>query len=299
MPNDFITMSAIANRAVATLYNTIVLAGLVNRDYDSEFVAGRGSIVNARVPATFTAMEYDRAEGITIQDADEGTIPVELDTILDVSFAVTSEDLTLDIVDFAEQLLNPAMEAIAQGVDERLAEALVTQARAHTPDWLANGSTTPNAAWREARAILSRQKLPFANRYAVLSPEAVSDALGDELLVRADQSGTTDGLNEANLGRKFGFDNYESQAFGGGPGLRGEADGVAFHRDAVILASRTLSQPKGAAQSAIASYKGLGLRVVYDYDIDKKQDVVSVDTLIGVQDLRSNAAVELEFGQGS
>ena len=45
---------------------------------------------------------------------------------------------------------------------------------------------------------------------------------------------------------------------GGGPGLAGEADGVAFHRDAVALVSRTLALPQGSAKAAVASYKGLG-----------------------------------------
>jgi hypothetical protein len=76
---------------------------------------------------------------------------------------------------------------------------------------------------------------------------------------------------------------------------------VAFHRSAVAAVTRTLETPMGVApaQVSVQGYKGLGLRVVRDYDVDKKQDVISVDLLFGVSTIRKQAAVELDFGQGS
>lgn len=305
MSNTFITPSVIASRSLATLYNTIVLAGLVYRDFDGDFNGAVGDSVTVRTPATFTAQTF--TSSITVQDATEGSQTVELDTLVDVSFAVTAKDLTLELASFDEQLLAPAMEAIAQDIDGRLAEALVDQANGShssgpvTGAYVGNGTSTPNLAWRDARAILGRNKLPMTQRYAVLSPEAVSSVLGDDLFVTANQSGSTDALREANIGRAFGFDNYESQVLGYGSGDKGQADGVAFHRDAVSLVSRALALPVGAdaSRASVASYKGLGIRVVKDYDINAKKDVVSCDILIGVKNLRSNAAVKLNFGIGS
>ena len=46
-------------------------------------------------------------------------------------------------------------------------------------------------------------------------------------------------------------------------------------------------------------YKGLGIRVVKDYDITYKQDVVSFDFLYGIETLRKQFAVQLSFGLGS
>ena len=306
MANTFITPDVIASRALAVLYNTMVLAGLVYRDYDAEFNGQVGDTISVRTPTTFTVDEYDRNDGITVQNATETSLSVTLDKLLDVSFAVTAEELSLELVSFDEQLLAPAMEAIAQDIDGRLAEQLIDQAEGShalgpvTGAYLADGSTTQNLAFRDARKILSRNKLPLNGRYAVLSPEAVSDILGDELIVQADKSGSTDALRDASVGRLFGFETYESQVFGYGSGDKGQADGAAFHRDAVALVSRALPLPlDSSGRAAVQSYKGLGLRVVKDYDIDQKQDVVSVDILIGVQNIRSNAAVQLTFGQGS
>lgn len=45
---------------------------------------------------------------------------MKIDRHRDVSFGVTSKELTLDIKDFSTRLISPAMRAIAQAVDEDL-----------------------------------------------------------------------------------------------------------------------------------------------------------------------------------
>lgn len=301
MPNTIITPSLIARRALATLYNQTVLAQLVYRDYDPDFTGKQGDTVTVRVPAIFEGKTFDRTAGIELQDVTEGSIPVVLDTVIDVSFPITAEELTLDIDNFDERILAPAMEAVVQRVDAELAEALIDAAEGVGGGGTATMVAVANDALIAARTILSRNKLPSTERYAVLSPEAIGEALSDPLFVQANRSGSTDALREASVGRVFGIDTYEAQVLGTGAGDRGNADGVAFHRSAVALVSRTLAKPMGVAgdQASTANYKGLGLRVVKDYDIDKKQDVISIDFLCGIEPVRPAGAVQLSFGLGS
>jgi hypothetical protein len=300
MANEYITPTVIARTAVATLYNTLVLAQLVWRDFDSDFAGKQGNSINIRKPAVFTAEEFDRSKGVTTQTITEDDVPLTLDTIANVTVAVTDEEMTLDIADFSSQILAPAMEAVAQKVDADLAEALADNA-SEAGQVTSGSGETANAALREAREKLTRNKYPSANRYAVVSPEGTSELLSDKLLVAVDQSGASAALREANVGRVFGIDTYESQVFGQGGQTKGEFDGVAFHKTAVTLAVRPLVTPKGvaASQVAVENYKSLSLRTVYDYNHNKKQDEVSVDLLYGIADTRDDAAVELDFGQGS
>jgi hypothetical protein len=301
VPNTFIKPSVIARTGLATLYNTMVLAGLVWRDFDADFRGKKGDTVTVRKPAVFTAEEFDRSSGITLQDVTEDSVDITLDTIANVSFAVTDEQMSLDIEDFQAQLLSPAMEAIAQKIDGALAEELVDAATTAGQVASATGGAEANEAFRTARAILSRNLLPVMDRFAVLSPEGISAALGDDLLISAERAGTTDALREADIGRLLGFQTYESQVFGAGPGDAGQADGVAFHKSAVTLAIRPLDAPKGLSpgQVSVENYKGLSLRVVYAYNNTYKQDEVSIDVLYGLKTTRATAAVELDFGQGS
>lgn len=298
MPNTFLTPDMIAREALATLYGNTVMAQLVHRDYSSEFVGAVGDTVTIRKPAVFEAEAFNRANGINIQDASEGSVAVVLDTLLDVSFAVTAEDLTLEIRDFATQLLDPAMEAHAQKIDE----TILTLRDDVTAEVGAGASAH---AWDnprvliDARKTLNTAKVPLTQRRAVAGPSTAAEWLADALFHQVDQSGATEGLREASLGsRKFGFDPYEHNGIteeGGTGGDPSTEISVAFHRTAFALVSRNLELPAsaegGGARAATVGYQGFGLRVVYDYDISKKQDVVSLDYLIGVKTLDPNRAV--------
>jgi P22 coat protein - gene protein 5 len=301
VPNALITPSLIARVGLATLYNTTVMAGLVWRDFDPDFAGKQGDTITIRKPAVFAAQDFNRATGIVLQAVNEGSIPVVLDHLADVSFPVTSEELTLKIDDFSNRLLTPAMEAIVQKVDTALGEAAVDAAKGPGGGGTAVMDAKASDVMIEAREKLTTNKLPLTQRYGVLSPGGTSKALSDPLFVEADTSGSTDALREANIGRVFGIDTYESQTFGYGPGDVGKADGAAFHRTAITLASRALEAPMGVAsnQVAIESFKGLTLRVVFSYDAKYKQDVCSVDFLYGIAATRPEGAVALDMGIGS
>ncbi|MFG1709231.1 P22 phage major capsid protein family protein [Nonomuraea sp. M3C6] len=303
MANIFLTPTVIARAALATLYETTVMAMLVHRDYEEEFAARIGDTVNVRKPAVFQANEYVRANGIQIQNAQETSIPVRLNHFADVSFAVTTEELTLKIEDFGTQLLNPAMEAIAQKIDRDILAlrddvlqevGVVGQFPANPPGANVKPFSDPRTAI-DARRVLNQQNVPAADRYMVVGPEIEALWLQDDLFNRADARGDTDGLREASLGRRvFGFDPYQTQNIKVPAQTTGNSKsevGVAFHRTAFALVTRPLVLPQGAANAAVASYKGFGLRVVMDYDIDKKQDVVSIDCLYGTKTLDEDRAV--------
>jgi len=296
MANTFLTAQTIAQQALANLYETTVMASLVHRDYEAEFARKQGDAITIRKPTTFVANEYNRASGITVQDATENSVNMTLNHFADVSFAVTSEDMTLKIQDFDEQLLTPAMEAISQKIDRDLI-ALRTDVVQEV------GVVAGDNEWAwdnprvliDAGRVLNAQKVPQTERRAVVGPTIAARWLGDPLFHEADKRGSTEGLTEASLGRRvFGFDPYMTQNIAKPaqtPGNSTTEEGLAFHKSAFALAFRPLELPMGARDAAISNYKGFGLRVVYDYDMDKKQMVVSVDCLYGTKTLDANRAV--------
>lgn len=303
MANTFLTPSVIAKQALANLYETTVMASLVHRDYEEEFANKVGQTITIRKPAVFEAKEFVQANGIEVQNATETDVALTLNHFLDVSFAVTSKDLALNIRDFNEQLLNPAMEAISQGIDKALLELRddITQEVGVVGSTVTGLSGTNQYAWSnprvaiDAERVLNQRKLPPSQRYAVIGPDIKARWLGDDLFTRADARGDTEGLREANLGRRiYGFDPYMTQNItipDGDPGDSSTEVGIAFHKTALALAFRPLALPKGAVNAAVMGYKGFGLRVVMDYDVTHKQDIVSVDCLFGTKTLDANRAV--------
>lgn len=209
MSNTFLTPSIIAKEAMMQLYANCVMAGLVHRDYSSEFVAGIGDTVTIRKPATFEAKEFDRTSGIEIQDAVEGSDTIKLDKLLDVSFEVTTEQLTMDIASFSAQLLQPAMQSFAQKIDLYLLglykDTPYTSGTAGTPPADISDIT-------DARQILSDNLVPLQNRRLVIDPTAENGFLQIPTFHEADRVGDSGtALREASLGRKFGFDIFTDQ----------------------------------------------------------------------------------------
>lgn len=293
MANTFLTPQVIARQALANLYETTLMASLVWRDFDGDFAGQVGDTITIRKPPTFVANEYDRSQGITVQTATESGIPVVLNHFIDASFAVTSEEMTLTILDFNEQLLAPAMEAIVQKIDADLI-ALFN-------DITLEVGTGTGETWDDAKVliaagrVLNQSKVPMSERRAIVGPVTAAEWLKDDLMNRSDARGDTQGRLEASLGaRMFGFDPFMSNHITTPPAVSGNSStevGAAFHRTAFALVTRPLALPRGAQNAAIAQYKSFGLRVVYDYDMDLKSDVVSIDMLYGTKTIDATRAV--------
>ena len=284
MANTFLTPDIIAREALMVLRNNAVMANLVHRDYSDEFVAGVGDTITVRKPATFEAKEY--AGSISVQNATETGVEIKMDKHLDVSFAVTSKQLSMDIEDFSAQLLVPAMQAFADKVDQYLLglKSDITNVVAAT------GSVQNDVV--DARAFLTKAAAPLTERRFVYGTDIESKLLKSDLFVSAEKVGDEGtALREASLGRKFGMDFYVDQNAD-----TVDVGGMAFHKNAFALVTRPLALPQGAAQAAIVNYDGFGLRVVQGYDLNTKTDTISIDMVCGVKVLNKDLAAIVSAG---
>lgn len=282
MSNTFLTPQIIAREALMVLRNNAVFANLVHRDYSSEFVAGVGDTISVRKPAKFEAKEFSNA--IEIQDASESKVDVKMDKLLDVSFAVTAKEMAMNIEDFSAQLIVPAMQAFNDKIDKyiiALADAITTN------KVVMSGGAATVSDIVDARAFLTKNAAPMADRRFVYNSAIEADLLKTDLFVSAEKVGDAGtALREASLGRKFGMDFYVDQNMD----ASSAAKAVAFHKNAFAMVTRMLQQPQGAAKSAIMNYDGYALRVVFGYDMNKKTDTVSIDMLCGFKTLDENLA---------
>ena len=286
MSNTLIKPSVVAREALMVLRNNAVMANLVHRDYSSEFVAGVGDTITVRKPTTFVANEFSNS--ITVQDATESSTPVVMDKLLDVSFAVTSKELTMDIKNFSEQFIVPAMQAFADKVDKYLIalEASITNRVTH-----ASGALIADEIV-DARKFLTKEAVPLTDRRFVFGAEAEADFLKTDLFMNASKVGDEGtALREASLGRKYGMDFYCDQNIQKSGSY---TPSIAFHKNAFALVTRPLALPEGAADAAIMNYDGFGLRVVRSYDINTKKDIISIDMLCGVKVLDARLAAVIE-----
>lgn len=285
--NTFINASVVGRMALAHLYESTIMLPLVTRDWENDFVNGVGDTITIRKPATFTAQDYNGST-ISAQTITESSTTLVLNKHKDVSVRVTSKELALNIEDFSTQVVAPALEAISQAVDRDILACRdqITQAVGQFP----------TTQWEDpkvlidARTVLSSSpnNVPLTDRYVVVGPRMSGEWLKNDLFNRVDASGDTVALREGSLGtRKFGFTPYESQNVL-------DNEGIAFHRTAITFASRPLPVPQGTVDSAITTYKGLGIRTVFGYDMNLKATIMSLDLLYGVKAIAPERAVILD-----
>lgn len=204
MPNKFLTPDILAREALMILRSNCVAASLVYRDFQSEFTGMKvGDTVTIRKPANFEAKDF--AGNIEVQNANESGIPLTLEKHFDVSVALTSKDMTLELESFSNQIVAPAMAAIAERVDRYV---------------LAQHVGVPTAVeFQDDRAFLARvdralneQRVPVAGRNAIVSPSQKEGMFNISEVVRADARGDEGtALREASMGRIVGLDWYMDQ----------------------------------------------------------------------------------------
>ncbi|MFB7707890.1 P22 coat protein - protein 5 domain protein [Streptomyces sp. NPDC056105] len=200
------------------LENALVYAQpqLVNRDYEGE-ISTQGQSVHITTIGDPTIFDYDKNSNLNYEEVETaGT-----DLIIDQAKAFA---FRLDDVDKAQALLNPMVKMAqnaAYGLRDK-ADAFV--ASLYTGAAAANtiGSTgapidihtSPLDAYSKVlvplRTKLNRANVPTEGRYVVASPEFIGSMLNDDRFVKADASGTTEGLRNGFVGRAAGFDILES-----------------------------------------------------------------------------------------
>lgn len=260
----YITPQVVAKLGIIALLNNWVFAGLVHRDYSKEFKKV-GDTVIIKKPNTFTAIEFDGDLSGQWQEPAEESTTVVMDKLLTVPIQITQTDLTLKISQFYERIIEPALQALAQEVDSRLAGLYVD-----IPYFVNTSGTTTVANLLDARRIQSDNKVPAAMRYAVMSPLTTAALLGLDAFRALDKTGTTRGLREASLGRIFQYDFYENQnikthAIGTGSSHMGaEVDGehaagvtsvlIDELTDGYIYSKGTLLTITGEGQHVVVSH---------------------------------------------
>lgn len=281
MANTFIKAEQIVQAATLLLQREIVLPRLVWSQASADFVGAKDDTVTLRVPAVLDARTRTMraASGLTADDLTETSVDVTLDTHVYQLLNITDEQLTLDITNFAAQVLAPQMRAVAEGMEEDIASTLSSANAADSVT--VDASTAPDAgeafaALVDARRALNALNVPRSERVVVLGAGLEAWFLKDSV-VNNHNSGNRDALEEATLNRLAGFTIVGSNALD-------EFEGYAFHRTAVAFANVAPALPDGATMKARVSLESLALRYLRDYNPTNSTGPVDrslVDAFIG------------------
>lgn len=287
MANSYLKATKIAAAALGLLEREIILPSLVWRDAGGDFSGAFGDTISLRVPSRTTARERtfrgarpSASEGngvIVMDELQETKVDVVLDTAPYSAVPITDEELTLDIVNFGEQVLRPQVRAVAESVENAIAAEMVgaTYSAAHTVTMDGTGTEDPYDAIVDARVALNKANVPMSDRFLVVGADMEGTFLKSDHLNRVDASGTDSALRNATIGRLAGF-----EAVIVSNALPSDV-GFAFHRTAYVLSMRAPVVPDGVTFGSSRAFESLAMRWIRDYDFRNVQDRSLVDTYIG------------------
>lgn len=302
MANTFLKPTVINRMALKLLQREVVLPRLVWNFADAEFRGAYGDTVTLRLPAVLAAREYgfrnNRSSEIVIDDLTETSVPVVLDTDLYSAVALTDEQLTLDIVDFSEQVLNPQVSAIARGLEDLIVETM----QSATYGTSLNIADSADGMWGtllDARKALNDANVPREGRVVVVGSEIEREILSDDKFNRVDSvgDGAVSAVREATINRLAGFTIVGSNAI--------DAEtAIAFHPTAFAFVNVAPVVPDGANFGSRMAESGLAMRWLRDYDAKHLQDRSVVSSFAGCSSVEDDGttnvrAVRINFQGGS
>jgi len=296
--NTFLKPTVINRMALKLLEREIVLPRLVWNYADAEFRGAYNDTVTLRLPAVLASREYEfrntRGSDIVVDDLTETSVPVVLDKDIYSAVAITDEQLTLDIIDFAEQVLSPQVKAVARGLENLIA----TTMNASTYGTSLNFTDSSNSLWStlvSARQALNDENVPREGRILLVGSDIEAELLNDDKFNRVDSAGdgATTALREATINRLAGFTIVGSQAID--PEVA-----YAFHPTAFAFVNVAPAVPDGVNFGSRLAADGLAMRWIKDYEALKLRDRSVVSSFAGcssVEDDGSNnvRAVRINF----
>lgn len=179
--------------------------GVVNRNYEGEITAG-GDTVRIRSISRPTISSYTKGGPLTYEQLTDAQRALLIDQQKSFSFVV-------DDIDKAQNggALVEATDEAAYGlrdVADQYVAALYTGAQ--SANQLGTVSVTTGAiAYTQLvnlKVALDEANVPQENRYVVVPPWYEGLLLQEDKFVRADASGSTEGLRNGRIGRAAGFD---------------------------------------------------------------------------------------------
>jgi hypothetical protein len=285
-----------AATALGRLKARTVMAQLVNRNFENE-VARFGDIVNVPVRGTLAVNNKAANTVVTLQTPSATTLPLTLNKHKEVSFIVEDIVRAQANQDIIQGYIDDAVGAIAEQVDTDIL-ALYAGFSTTPINATTGGGGVVAATITEARRLLNAAKAPQDNRYIVWHEDAEAALLNNDKLTSAEFGDSGSAVSEAVMGRKYGFTHLMSQLV---PTATSETKNLAFHRDAIMMATRPLPPPPPdtGARGVTMNEGGLSIRVIYAYNASHLGVQVTLDILYGVAELRDNHAIVIRGTEGA
>ena len=225
MANTLLTPTAVTREGLRVLHQKLNFVGTINRSYDDRFAksgAKIGDSLSIRLPNQYTVRT---GAALSSQDVAERSVTLQVASQAGVDTTFTSDDLSLDIDDFSERILNPAMSVLAAHIESD-ALSMYKDVYNHVTD---SGATVTKSDVLESGKVLTDNLSPYDSRNLLLNTKDNVDLVSDLSGLFNDQSKVASNYREGRVASNtFGFQNIMETSLAPSH-LGGADDGTGDH----------------------------------------------------------------------
>lgn len=207
MANSILTPTMITREALRVLHQKCNFLGNVNRQYDDRFAqtgAKIGTSLNIRMPSKYTTRT---GATLSTQDHVERSTPLAVASQIGVDVSFTSVELTMNLDDFSQRIIDPAMAQLAATIESNC----FGDAYKLVPNY--TGTTNGQITYKEFQqngASITKNLGPTSQRSAWLNPDSVVEFNDAVKGLFQDSKAVSKQYREGMMGRTGGFDVFEN-----------------------------------------------------------------------------------------
>lgn len=268
------------------LERELVTPLVVTRANSDDFKGAQNDTVTLKVSGLrAVARDYEfrtRTAPIVLDDIQGGeSITVKLDTHVYSATGLTDEQMTLDDIGYATEVVAPQVAAVVEDFEAKVVAGLRAAVVKHEIDITAD--TDPHLAALEAKRLMDSEKVaPRSGRVYLIGSDVAAAWLASDRLSKYESTGQegTPALRDAIIGQLSGSPVVESNALD-------PDEAYYLHKTGLVLGNVAPVVPQGvtAGRTGI-SKNGFAVRWIADYDPMYLRDRSIVSSFLGVNDVR-------------
>lgn len=247
MSNSTLTIDMITREALRISHEKLTYLGTINRSYDDSYAktgAQIGDTLRIRLPNQYVRRQGSRI--MAVQDQDERSLALTVATQDGVDMKFNSAELALNIDDFSDRYIEPAVSVMCAGIE---GDVLTQQTQAvYQVTGTAGtvvGASGDISAITNARAKLNQQLAPKdSNRNVQLDSVTMGSVVNGLKTLFNDATQVKEAFREGFYSRNAMADWYENEktwTLTNGSDVTGTTDAAALVTDAALSTSNGLA----------------------------------------------------------
>lgn len=203
-----LTPDMITREMQRVLHTKAQFCGTINREYDDSFAqegAKIGATLRVRLPRKYTV---SIGSALSAQSPQENSVTLPCSTQAHVDTTFSTAELALDIDDFSDRIIQPAMSQLAAYIDN---DALTMGASVAPSVGTPGTGPTNLLPYLQAKAKLNQQATPIDNlRTAMVSSDTSATLVNGLSGLFQDSTQISNQYLQGKMGRTAGFTFYEN-----------------------------------------------------------------------------------------